>query len=159
MRVIVASMIVMFLSIDSAWALKCWQKPGIEGYKNAERGFLAYVTQTKLDEELWVELRKIYGANIDDSESVRAIAIDYVIAEEFKGDPNYKPALVDLLGAGHLGVTPGHYYFIRLGASWKEPANIRVVNTCNTPLQHYRLNAKTFQKGLDVYRGFRDLKK
>ncbi len=162
MRVIIASMIFMFLSVDSACAFKCWQMPGVQGYEKAERVFLAYVTQTRLDEKLWADLNKGYPAEDDDTESVKAIFADYKIIEEFKGDAEYKPFLIDLLGigTGYLGVTPGKYYFIMLGPLREgKPSDIRAVNICNTPLQHYRLNAEPFQKELNVYRAVRDSNK
>lgn len=120
---------------------------------------MVYVTETKLDEGLLNE-----GANgslvaDDTSESVKAIVAEYRIVEEFKGEPNYKPQLVDLLGigTGFVGLFPGKYYFVMLSPKDESKfSDFALVNICNTPINHYRLNVAAFQKQLDVMRNYRD---
>jgi len=155
MRTILLSAIFIFSMMNSAWAMKCWQRPGIEGYKDAERVFLIYVTQTRIDEKLGAQLSEIYSSLKDENQ--KAIYVDYHIVEEFKGNSAYKPVLADLLYAGgHLGVVSGHYYLVKLGSPRKEMKDVRVINTCNVPLQSYRLNENSFQNELEAYRKFRD---
>lgn len=158
MRIILLSMIFIFCMMNSAWAMKCWQRRGIEGYEDAERVFLIYVTQTRIDEKLAVQLSKIYSSFKDEIQ--KAIYVDYFILEEFKGNSAYKPVLVDLLySGGHLGVVSGHYYLVKLDTPRKETRDVRVINTCNVPLQSYRLIESSFQNELDAYRAFRDSEK
>ncbi len=151
-------LILLFLA-NPAWAFQCLEKSEKQHYEEAERAFLIYVTGTKLDEELYKTLIKGYPAENDTSESIKAIFADYKVIEEFKGDPNYQPVLVDFLGIGmgSVGLTPGKYYLVMLEPPSKdEPSNIRAVNICNTPFGHYRLKAEPFQRQLDGVRALRD---
>ena len=158
-------LIILLFFANPAWAFQCPQKSDKERYEESERAFLIYVTGTKLDEKLFKELsqayaaEKGYAAENDDSESVKAIFADYEIIEEYKGDPAFKPKLVDFLGIGmgYVGLTPGKYYVVMLPpAEEASMRDIRAVNICNTLYEHYRLKVDGFQKQLDSIRALKE---
>lgn len=152
---ILYTLVFLLAFTNSAWAFSCPAKTLEQKYQEAERVFLIYVTETKLDETLFREMVKGYPAENDKSESVKAIFADYEVVEDFKGDKNYKPILVDLLGigTGYVGLTPGKYYAILLPPPSKDqPNNLASVNICNTAFEHYRLKVDRFQKELDQIR-------
>lgn len=144
---------------NTAWAFQCPERSQEQLYDEAERAFLVYITETKLNEELYKQLSKGYPAGEDDFEAVKAIFATYDIIEEFKGDPTYKPALVDFLGisTGYVGLTPGVYFLVFLeSAEEGQPRNVKWVNFCNVPAMHHRFNVERFQNKLDEFRAIRD---
>ncbi|MGH1376972.1 MAG: hypothetical protein ACRBCK_11570 [Alphaproteobacteria bacterium] len=156
-RIIVTVIALVFL-VNPVWAFRCQNKTIEQTYKESERAFLIYITETKLNEKLWKKLNKGYPVALDRDESIKAIFTGYRITEEFKGDTSYKPTLIDLLGigTGYTGVTPGQYYFVMLPPLGEnEQSNIRRIDTCRAPVSHYRLDVDHFQKELDVFRSLR----
>ena len=124
-------------------------------FNEAKRVFLIYVLETRLEEELQKKLiEQEHGKHADD-ESVKLVSVGYRIVEDFKGDKNYKPRLLDMLGigTGYVGLTPGVYYLVFLGdVQPYEKPDLRAVDTCVVPLSHYRFNVPQFQKSLDEIR-------
>ena len=124
-------------------------------FNESKRVFLIYVLETRLEEELQKKLiEQDHGKHADD-ESVKLVSAGYRIVEDFKGDINYKPRLLDMLGigTGYVGLTPGVYYLVFLGdVQPYETPDIRAVDTCIVPFSHYRFNVPQFQKNLDEIR-------
>lgn len=164
MKILLTLVFFLFFT-GSALAFECSDDPLENLYKDAERAFLIYVTGTRLDETLFKELKEAYAAEKgepvedDDEEHVKAIFADYEVLEDYKGDPSFKPKLVDFLGIGmgYVGLSPGKYYVVILPPV-KDAAmtNIRAVNICDVPYEHYRLKVDGFQKQLDSIRALRD---
>lgn len=143
------------------WAFKCPNSDIAQTYKDSDRAFLIYITQTRLDQNLWSELNAGNSMELQSEESVKAIFADCRIIEDFKGDVSYKPTLVDLLGigTGYIGLTPGKYYFVMLPPLSKdETSNIRYLSMCDVGTSYYRLSVDRFQKELDQFRSLRDSK-
>ena len=146
-----------------AWAFQCPPEYSIDkAFVEADRAFLAYVTDTKLEEELKKDLSKNYPEMDKDSEAVKLVSAGYRIVEEFKGAADYQPRLIDLLGigTGYVGLTPGVYYLVLLpkGENNNEYKGMRVVNICSVPISHYRLKVPQFQEKLDEVRKLKGVK-
>ena len=124
-------------------------------FNEAKRVFLIYVLETRLEEQLQKKLIEEEHGNHADGESVKLVSAGYRIVEDYKGDKNYKPRLLDMLGigTGYVGLTPGVYYLVFLGdvQRYEEP-DMRVVDICTVPFSHYRFNVPQFQKNLDEIR-------
>jgi len=113
---------------------------------------LIYVVETRLEEALQ---RQIIEKQISDKESVKLVSAGYRVVEDFKGDKNYTPRLLDLLGigTGYVGLTPGVYYLVFLaGVAPEEIKGFRSVDMCAIPISHYILNVPEFQGRLDEVR-------
>jgi hypothetical protein len=153
-------LILLLLLTNSVFASQCAQDHSLESaFNKSERGFLIYVTETKLEEELLKSLSKKYPPMDESSEYVKLISANYRVIEEFKGEINYRPRLLDMLGigTGYVGLTPGQYYLVLLPKISKdEDPELRNVNMCTVPIGHYRLKTEDFQKELDRVRKLRD---
>lgn len=142
-----------------AWAHQC--PPGMtiaSQYGKAERAFLAYVVETRLEEDVLKQLEaKSPGVGMGE-EHVKLMSAGYRVIEEFKGDRTYQPRLVDLLGigTGYVGLTPGVYYLVLLPPKSSDDAQLastlRRVDACDVPLSHHRLAEKGFQDKLNELR-------
>jgi len=156
--------LAFFLSfINVAYAYDCGDDTVESLFDEAERSFLMHVTGTKLDEELAKKLTEGDSDELLDNEAIKPIFIDYEIVEEYKGDPDFKPKLFDVvgIGIGFVGMIPGSYYAVLLPGMNEEDdrplmKNIRRVDICNTPYQHYRFKVDPFQEKLDTLRALRD---
>ncbi len=155
-RMRVRGLLLTFLTMFAwpAHGFQCAPEHPIESaYQDAERVFLIYVLETRLEEHppAWIVEEDV---DLGD-ESVKLISADYRVVEEFKGDSGYKPRLLDLLGigTGYVGLTPGVYFavFLPRVESGEDP-DLRYVNICTVPLSHYRLQVEDFQNELDVIR-------
>jgi len=148
---------------SSAWSFQCPQDYSVEkAFNDAERGFLIYVTETKLEEVLLSEMIKKYEHMDASSEDIKLVSAGYRIVEEFKGTKSYQPRLIDMLGigTGYVGLAPGQYYLILLPKrSTDDFKGMRRVDSCTAPLGHYRLDVQQFQDELNKIRTLRDTKK
>ncbi|MTW09377.1 hypothetical protein GM658_02085 [Pseudoduganella eburnea] len=124
-------------------------------FKDARRVMLVYVLETRLEEKL---LKEMTGKRSDvgsDDEAVKLVSAGYQVIEDYKGERTYTPRLLDLLGigTGYVGLTPGVYYLVILGdVEPNETKEMRIVDSCQVPLQHYRFKVPDFQKRLDEVR-------
>lgn len=129
-------------------------------FNESTRVFLAYVVETKLEEELQRKMiEKDRGA---DPELVKLVSAGYRIIEDYKGEKSYKPRLLDLLGigTGYVGLTPGVYYLVFLGNIQDyETPDIRSIDTCSVTWSHYRLDVPQFQQRLDEVRALAKAKR
>ena len=154
-----AAIAVLFIAIglpNKVYAFKCPANQTIEDlYDDAERVFLIYVTETKLEESL---NDKYGGLDLRESieqEAVKFISVSYKVIEDFKGDQDFQPTLLDMLGigTGYVGLTPGVYYLVMLPVQEKsEVGDYRYVSLCDVPYSHYRLNVERFQDELEILR-------
>jgi len=116
---------------------------------------LVYVLETRLEEKL---LKEMTGKRSDlgsDDEAVKLVSAGYQVIEDYKGERTYTPRLLDLLGigTGYVGLTPGIYYLVFLrDFEPSETKEMRIIDSCQVPLQHYRFNVPDFQKRLDEVR-------
>lgn len=124
--------------------------------RDSKRVFLVYVVETRLEEKLLSDMAEKDGdKGSADKESVKLVSAGYRVVENFKGETTYRPRLLDLLGigTGYVGLTPGMYYLVFLGdVQPYETNDMRSVDRCSVPLQHYRFNVPEFQKRLDEIR-------
>lgn len=155
-----ASLFVLLAWSQAAWAFQCPRDHTIEtAYGNAERAFLVYVTETRLEDEL---LDRFSAKHPEDKidEDVKFVSAGYRIIENYKGAADYQPRLVDMLGigTGYVGITPGVYYLVFLPPPGPdEDPQMRLINVCTLPLSHYRLNEEQFQQELQRVRNMTEI--
>lgn len=151
LRLLIALMLSLVSSLCSAHS--CPRDLTLsKQFKESARVFLIYVVETRLEEALQ---RQIIEKQISDKESVKLVSAGYRVVEDFKGDKNYTPRLLDLLGigTGYVGLTPGVYYLVFLaGVAPEEIKDFRSVDMCAIPISHYILNVPEFQGRLDEVR-------
>lgn len=151
LRLLIALMLSLVTSLCSAHS--CPRDSTLsKQFKESGRVFLIYVVETKLEEALQ---RQLVEKHVSDDESVKLVSAGYRVVEDFKGDKNYTPRLLDLLGigTGYVGLTPGAYYLVFLpGVEPEEIKGFRSVDMCAVPISHYRLNVPEFQGRLDEVR-------
>ncbi|GAA5213491.1 hypothetical protein ACFSJ3_03480 [Corallincola platygyrae] len=132
-----------------------------EQFKATDRSFLIYVTDTQIEEKLTEKLAQTYPAMEVEKEHMKFISAGYKVIEEFKGDENYTPRLIDILGigTGYVGLVPGSYYLVMLpqqATNSNETEGMRHVDICSVPLGHYQLRNEKLQSELDKFRTIRD---
>lgn len=124
-------------------------------FSESKRVFLIYVVETRLEERLQRQLTEKHVDKGADEESMKLVSAGYRVVEDFKGEKNYTPRLLDLLGigTGYVGLTPGVYYLVFLAdRSSDEMQGFRSVDTCSVPISHYRLDVPELQNRLDEVR-------
>lgn len=121
-------------------------------FSESTRAFLIYVVETRLEEALQ---RQLVEKRDPGDESVKLISASYRVVENFKGDKNYTPRLLDLLGigTGYVGLTPGVYYLVLLPDDGPDQIKgFHSVDMCGVLISHYRLDAPDFQARLEEVR-------
>lgn len=151
-------LLVFFLSLTSTVCAAHSCPPDFtlsKQFKESKRVMLVYVLETRLEEKLLKKMAEKHSGMSSDDEAVKFVSAGYRVIEDFKGERTYTPRLLDLLGigTGYVGLTPGVYYLVFLGdVEANDSTDMRFVDTCQVPLQHYRLNVSDFQKLLDEVR-------
>lgn len=157
--ILLAAITYFLLLTGPSWAFECPDIPLEEKFNKAERVFLVYVTETKLEEDLLKKMNHGFAVDGDNSESIKLLSASYRVIEEFKGLITDQPKLLDLMGpdTGYAGVYPGVYYLLMIPPVQEgEDKNIRIINKCMLYANHYRLNLEPFQERLDEIRELRD---
>jgi len=151
LRLLLALMLSLVSSLCSAHS--CPRDMALsKQFSESKRVLLIYVVETRLEEALQ---RQLVEKHVSDNESVKLVSAGYRVVEDFKGDKNYTPRLLDLLGigTGYVGLTPGAYYLVFLAdVAPGEIEGFRSVDMCAVPISHYRLNVPEFQGRLNEVR-------
>ncbi len=112
-RCLLRVFLLAVMSASPSWSFSCEPEQTTEAaFAEAERVFLVYVTETRLEEDL-LERMAAESDEFDFSEEHwKFVSAGYRVVEEFKGDAEYQPRLVDWLGigTGYVGLVPGGYY-------------------------------------------------
>lgn len=147
------------LTLGQAWAHTCPPDVTIEKqFRKAERVFLAYVVETKLEEDLLREIEIKDPSSRPADEHVKLISAGYRIVEHFKGKKTDQPRLIEMMGigTGYPGLTPGIYFLVVLPARKNDEdrfgPQFRYVDRCMVPVSHHRLANKEFQQHLTELR-------
>ncbi|MGB0632255.1 MAG: hypothetical protein ACPGRZ_16310 [Alphaproteobacteria bacterium] len=156
----VASFLTIF-SGQASFAFQCHPGETGEGaHDDAERIFLILVLETRLDEEFQ---KLIESERPQSKDAMKPITVRYRVIEDFKGDTNFKPEFLDLLGigTGYVGFSPGVYYLVsvpKLDPSKEQDKRTdilkgrRIINFCNVIAKNYRLNVAKFRKEINFIR-------
>ena len=134
------SVLVLLLLLSvKAVAFQCSSDNSFSvNFAQSERVFLIYVTEVSLDKKTTKRNDKEYP---ESAGYVKILKVDYDVVENFKGDIEFIPKFMDLLGigTGYVGFTPGNYYMVTLSAQggW-DKRNYRHVSMCDVHFQHYR---------------------
>ena len=136
-------------------AFQCPQDHSLEtAFHEAERAFLIYVLEARLEEELTQELLEQHPED-EGEEFIKLVSAGYRVVESYKGPEDYQPRLLELLGigTGYVGLTPGIYYLVLLPTPEEsEDPQLRRVDMCTVPISHYRLQVDELQDELDRVR-------
>lgn len=149
-------LISLLFNVSIAWSFQCSRDQSLSSlYEDSERIFLIYITETKLEESLVKRINESLPKDNIETEDIKLLSSGYRVIENFKGDIEYIPRLIDLLGigTGYVGLVPGSYYLVMLPEREEDLFDgMRMVNICTVPFSHYRLEVKEFQDSLNIMR-------